>query len=280
MEATAGDLSIVEVAKLENHELTIQAGLKSFVDVGRALMEIRDGRLYRTTHMNFESYCQERWGMTRQRAHQLIDSSEVVATVSTVVDILPQTEREARPLAKLEPEDQIEAWKEAVETAPDGVVTAAHVEAVVAAKLEEIAEEDTVIEEPEVQPKGGSIKAKTAARFADKLKNAAQESRDWFVPLVDKVCDGGVHTMESLQKIMSNRKADVIWFIRMCDISPLVTVHRTKGKKTTIQYSFVKNESSDAQQQMLKLAKRIVDDPTNTGKVAKAAKEIVSLLGG
>src|SRR5690606_26347192 len=40
----------------------------------------------------------------------------------------PANERQARPLTKLPPEQQREAWEEAVATAPDGRVTAAHVE--------------------------------------------------------------------------------------------------------------------------------------------------------
>jgi hypothetical protein len=35
---------------------------------------------------------------------------------------LPASERQARPLASLEPEQQREVWQEAVETAPEGKV--------------------------------------------------------------------------------------------------------------------------------------------------------------
>ena len=41
------------------------------------------------------------------------------------------TESQARPLSKLEPEQQRQAWQKAVETAPEGKVTAAHVARVV-----------------------------------------------------------------------------------------------------------------------------------------------------
>ena len=46
--------------------------------------------------------------------------------------ILPTTERQARPLAALPPEQQAPAWHEAVETAPNGRPTGAHVAATVA----------------------------------------------------------------------------------------------------------------------------------------------------
>ena len=50
----------------------------------------------------------------------------------------PESERQARPLAKLPAEEQPAAWKEAVETAPEGKVTAKHVEAVVAKRTSRV----------------------------------------------------------------------------------------------------------------------------------------------
>ena len=50
--------------------------------------------------------------------------------LSTPVDI-QITEYQIRPLSKLEPAQQREAWQKAVDTAPDGKVTAAHVSKVV-----------------------------------------------------------------------------------------------------------------------------------------------------
>jgi hypothetical protein len=46
---------------------------------------------------------------------------------STMVDLGKIPERQLRPLARLEPEQQKEAWQKAVETAPNGKVTADHV---------------------------------------------------------------------------------------------------------------------------------------------------------
>lgn len=41
---------------------------------------------------------------------------------------MPETESQARPLANLEPEQQREAWKKAVETVPEGKVIAAQID--------------------------------------------------------------------------------------------------------------------------------------------------------
>jgi len=119
----------VESAELLLHEKTIEQGLKTFVDVGNALLAIRDKRLYRQQWGTFEDYCQERWGMERRHAYRLMDAAQSVENVSNWTQTLPATESQARPLTKLEPDLQPVAWQRAVETAPNGKVTAAHVEA-------------------------------------------------------------------------------------------------------------------------------------------------------
>jgi hypothetical protein len=45
--------------------------------------------------------------MTKSRANQLIDASEVMQNLTTIV-VKPANEAQARPLAQLEPEEQIE----------------------------------------------------------------------------------------------------------------------------------------------------------------------------
>jgi len=54
--------------------------------------------------------------MSNRHANRLIESSEVVANLGPMGPV-PQSERQARPLAKLPAEEQAPAWKEAVETA-------------------------------------------------------------------------------------------------------------------------------------------------------------------
>jgi hypothetical protein len=125
------EITRTEAARLQDCEETIAAGFQTFVAVGQALLAIRDERLYRQTHATFEAYCRERWGMSRPRAYQLIEAAEVTTHLSTIVDTLPATEAQARPLTGLAPDDQRAAWQDAVATAPNGKVTAAHVAAVV-----------------------------------------------------------------------------------------------------------------------------------------------------
>lgn len=113
--------------RLTELETVIERGLQTFVEVGNALMEIRDGRLYLAEHDTFEDYCRGRWGFTRMRASQLIAAAEVVGNVNNCLQA-PANEAQARALVGLTPEQQREAWETALDTAPNGKPTAAHVE--------------------------------------------------------------------------------------------------------------------------------------------------------
>lgn len=134
-------LSKTEAARLTTLEDRIEAGLQTFLEVGSALTEIRDNRLYRERYGTFDAYCRQRWQMGRRNAYQLIEAATIVANVricahslhgASAEDLpLPANEAQARPLGKLLPGEQAEAWLRAVETAPGGKLTAAHVDSVV-----------------------------------------------------------------------------------------------------------------------------------------------------
>lgn len=119
--------------EMERLEGVIQKNIGAFYEVGRALMEIRDKGYYKDVlgYDTFEAYCKERWDFGRSYAYRLMDSAKVIQSVSPIGDKVPTTENQTRPLARLKLEQQREAWQKAVETAPEGKVTAAHVSAVV-----------------------------------------------------------------------------------------------------------------------------------------------------
>jgi len=120
--------------ELERLEGIIERNLHSFYEVGRALLEIRDRGYYRDVldFETFEAYCKAKWDFTSNYARRLICSAETIDNIKNVpIGTLPTTESQARPLVRLEPEKQREAWREAVETAPEGKITAAHVNKVV-----------------------------------------------------------------------------------------------------------------------------------------------------
>jgi hypothetical protein len=124
------ELSTTEAQELKRHEAVIEAGLQTFVEVGSALLAIRDKRLYRAEHSNFEAYCRNRWGFSRIHAHRLIGAAGVVGNLLPMGNT-PTSERQSRPLVGLAPDQQREAWSEAVATAPNSKVTAEHVQSVV-----------------------------------------------------------------------------------------------------------------------------------------------------
>jgi len=110
-----------------------------FVDLGMALIEIQEKRLYKNTHHTFKEYSAEVLDMAARTAYRYIDAARVVNTLSSTINMsdenvthgshfhLPLNERQARPLSGLSTEEQIKAWQLAVETAPNGKITAAHV---------------------------------------------------------------------------------------------------------------------------------------------------------
>lgn len=116
----ATPLDAAEAARLAEREAVIGAGLASFVDVGEALADVRDSRLYRSTHASFEDYCLERWGLSRKRSYDLMGAASVVRGLSPMGDTEPPAnERQARELAPLrdDPERMAHAWRKASETA-------------------------------------------------------------------------------------------------------------------------------------------------------------------
>ena|SRR5690348_14940338 len=108
-------------------EDTIERGLRSFVEVGEALAEIRDDRLYRETQAAFDDYCRERWGFSKSHANRQIEAAEVV-DVLTPIGVKPTNEAQVRELAALkgEPELVSQVWVEVVEE-HSGKPTAKHV---------------------------------------------------------------------------------------------------------------------------------------------------------
>lgn len=117
---TATDLTPAESTVLSTYEAIIKKGLNSFIEVGSALMRIRDGKLYRETFANFEDYCREKWQIGRDRAEQLCKAASIVETLPTNVG-KPKKESQARELSKIDdPAVRAEVWEEAVAEASKG----------------------------------------------------------------------------------------------------------------------------------------------------------------
>ena len=100
-------------------------------DVGKKLLELKEREGWRALgYKTWRECAQMEFGYKQSRVYQLLEAAEIERNISTIVE-KPIPESHLRPLASLEPEQQREAWALAVQTAPDGKVTASHVERVV-----------------------------------------------------------------------------------------------------------------------------------------------------
>jgi len=115
--------------KLAQLELQIAEGEQAFYRQGKPLKTIRDERLYLPYHSNFESYCQDKWDMSKRKANYLIKAAETVDNLKNYFLAdgnncsqipLPTNESQVRELAKLTPEEQIKIWEKIVNKVPNG----------------------------------------------------------------------------------------------------------------------------------------------------------------
>lgn len=131
-------LALSTLPQLEDR---IERGLDTFVDVGLALMEVRDRRLYREAgYSTFEKYCVGRWNFKRHRAYQLIEAAQTVQVLQawTREDVdncqqNPTNEaqvRELTSLVKSDPDVAREVWQEVNEENGDKVTASKVREAV------------------------------------------------------------------------------------------------------------------------------------------------------
>lgn len=170
-----GQLSKIETQQLCRCEDTIRRGVKIFVEVGLALREIRDGRLYREKYATFHEYL-ERWDLSRPYAYQVIDAAEVVEEMSGIPDIgvVPNSVSQARALLRLkEPEKRREAWSQVVEARDGESITAKRVREVVESMLGENGEGRQEERRPQ------SSKKEVACLF-DNLESGIKQ-QDWQV---------------------------------------------------------------------------------------------------
>ena len=97
----AAPLTEAERADYQRLEKTIALGQGNYIEVGLALEQIRDRRLYRERFPTFSRYCEVVWTMSAERARQLRRAALVVQAITTTTDgrvLLPENEKQARAL--------------------------------------------------------------------------------------------------------------------------------------------------------------------------------------
>lgn len=100
-------------SRLIELETLIDSQRRCFYQIGKALKQIRDERLYRELMFDsFEAYLKNRWEMSRSQAYRLIEAARVIDNLSPIGDILPENEAQLRALVNLNPFDQRKVWRD------------------------------------------------------------------------------------------------------------------------------------------------------------------------
>ena len=121
------DLTETEQKRLQELEIIVKRGINSYWEVGKALTEIRDRRLYREKYATFEKYCREVWDLSKTHVNRQIGAAQVVE-VLTPIGVNIERESVVRPLVGLDNEQIKTAVKEAQKAAGDEPLTARLVE--------------------------------------------------------------------------------------------------------------------------------------------------------
>lgn len=201
----------VEVgARLQELEAVIERGKHAFLEVGRALLVIRDERRYKERGFrNFDDYCHEHWGFSRTNANRLIEAAAVAEEVVSMDTSLPAPAnvRQTRELAKVPEGERAEVWAEVVEQSQPGAITAASIRDHVEARKPLASVSDTTTEPTD--PAAAYFKAGDKAhrdRFSElfRLHDGAKPCRraDW------ELLPQQVTAMTPLQRQMLSGCAD------------------------------------------------------------------------
>lgn len=114
------------IDRLRDCESVIEHGMQTFVEVGTALAEIRDDRLYRADFATFEDYCRERWEWSPRQAYRMIEAADV-AEVMRPIGHVPAiaNEAQAREVSRIIKAEGVDRAAEVLaEVAEQGPVTA------------------------------------------------------------------------------------------------------------------------------------------------------------
>jgi hypothetical protein len=177
-------ISLDESKRLIELEKVIEAGQQTFIQVGDALAEIRDSRLYKSEHTTFEEYCRTKWGWTKQHCYRLIECAPIAKSNPRVTSI-----NQARELAKVPKVEREAIIKTAVAKAKTEGRTLTAKDIKTAATPEPITT-TVVVEDVEAQPEPNIKRIFQSATQSDKSAirwwwtSAKPEKRGQFVRLL------------------------------------------------------------------------------------------------
>jgi hypothetical protein len=142
-------ITLKESSRLIELEKVVTTGLQSWIEVGEALIEIRDSRLYRVEAKTFGEYIQGRFKMSHRHANRLMTGAPIARENGPMG---PFSERAVREIAKVEPSKRQEVFEKATATASGHVPTAREIKQVVEVGVEEVKDTNPVKSpEPSIQ---------------------------------------------------------------------------------------------------------------------------------
>ena len=134
-------LSVAEKQRFRELQLEVNRNLTGFIRCGRALLEIRNSRLYRERYATFTEFARERFALGRSQADQLCQSTQVFEALKDSGVQVPENipELMLRPISRLPAGDlQSQAWRLASLVAPEGKVPSHTVTAKVTRMIREV----------------------------------------------------------------------------------------------------------------------------------------------
>lgn len=110
-------LNVQEQERLKNCELVIKTGLETFYQVGQALLEIQESKLYRQEFNTFDEYCDVKWNFSGRYARSLMKSFNIIEDLkSGTIVPLPDNLEQTKYLAQLDSDLRLYVWNNIVNT--------------------------------------------------------------------------------------------------------------------------------------------------------------------
>ncbi|OWY63590.1 hypothetical protein B7486_52265, partial [cyanobacterium TDX16] len=144
----------------DRHQLELKVG-QAFYRAGKALAQLRERRLYRSTHKTFEAYSQDRFGFSRRYSDYLIAAACVIENLQQMrtihsqnqpneserlnqnnlstlqARILPTKLEQVKPLTSLKTaQEQWQVWNQAI-AAANGKIPSGRIVSEIVAQLKE-----------------------------------------------------------------------------------------------------------------------------------------------
>lgn len=106
-------LTTPQANRLQELETEIQTGLDTFFKVGRALIEIRDSKLYRQKYDTFVDYVNDRWSFKSARAYQLMQAVKLNDELTPKIDTTGLNPNQLQEIGRVPKGKRVQVVKEA-----------------------------------------------------------------------------------------------------------------------------------------------------------------------